>query len=442
MYRAHFLCQLAFAEHSMDFKKSIYIIRLTFIMLTVFICSGYLTDIHAQDKNKLEKANDLYKAKRYAEAIPIYEEILDQDLNKSALLKLGRSNRQINNIEAALENYKILTQQPEVKSEYQLEYVELLIINGDYLQARKALQNITTSQTTVNKIFRLRSMINNNFDLKPLFEKVALKPFIFNTPLTDENSPFLLEDKMIYTSDQTQNAKIKNKSGLTGRAYYKVWESGIEDGVFNSPELLSSKVNATNKNTANAFLAVDRQYIYYTKNDNIKDRKGFYNMQLYKSEIKNGKYGKAEKLALNSSEYNFMHPCISKDGNTLLYVSDRPGEGGTDIFISRRVKNGWSRGENLGININTMANEGYPYLDKDGNLYFCSKGHSGLGGYDIFIAKKMKGTTWDKPINLGRPFNSQHDDISIFMKECGKEGAFTSSRNGSDDIFLFHIESN
>ncbi len=425
----------------MDFKKTVYIIKSTIVLLTIIVCSGYFTDIYAQDKNKLEKANDLYKAKRYAEAIPIYEELLDQDLNKTVLLKLGRSNRQINNIEEALENYKILTQQPEVKSDHQLEYVELLIINGDYLEARKALRDVATSPSTVNEIFRLTSMVNNNFDLEPLYENVALESFFYNSPSTDENSPFLLEDKIVYTSDQSQNAKIKNKSGLTGRAYYKVWESGIEGELFTKPKLLDSKINATNKNTANAFFDNDEEHIFFTKNDNTKDRKDFYNMQLFMSEIKNGKYGKAEKLELNSSEYNFMHPCISKDGKTLLYVSDRPGEGGTDIFITRRIKDGWSRGKNLGIEINTIANEGYPFLDEEGDLYFCSKGHSGLGGYDIFFAKKKLDGTWDKPINLGRPFNSQHDDISIFMKANGKEGAFTSSRNGSDDIFLFRIES-
>lgn len=425
----------------MNFKKPIHIIRIPLFILAILVCSGYFSQIYAQDKNKLEKANKLYKAKRYAEAIPIYKEILDQDLNKSVLLKLGRSHRQINNITAALENYKILTQQPEVKSEYQLEYVELLIINGDYLEARRALQGVPTVQTTVNEIFRLTSMINNNFDLKPLHDSVTLKPFIFNTPLTDENSPYLLDDKILYTSDQSPSAKIKNKSGLTGRSYYKVWESEMEAEVYTKPKLLSSKVNATNKNTANAFLDANAQNIYFTKNDNIKDRKDFYNMQLYVAEIKNGKFGKADKLELNSSEYNFMHPCISEDGQTLLYVSDRPGEGGTDIYMSRRKKDGWSRGKNLGPVINTMANEGYPFIDKEGNLYFCSKGHSGLGGYDIFFAERSQDNTWQKPINLGRPFNSQQDDISIFLLKNGKEGAFTSSRNGSDDIFLFSIES-
>ena len=425
----------------MNFKKTTYILRSTFLLLIFIVCSGYLSDIYAQDKNKLEKANALYKAKRYAEAIPIYEELLDQDLNKSMLLKLGRSNKQINNIKEALEAYKILTQQPEVKADHQLEYVELLIINGDYLEARKALRDVASSQTTVNDIFRLTSMINNNFDLTPLYQNVTLESFLFNKPLTDENSPYMLEDKIIYTSDQSQSEKIKNKSGLTGRAYYKIWESKKEDEMYTRPKLFSSKINAVNKNTANAFRDKDGKYLYFTKNDNTKDRKDFYNMQLYMSEIKNGKYSKAEKLEVNSSEYNFMHPCISKDGKTLLYVSDRPGQGGTDIFISRRNKDGWSRGKNLGIVINTEANEGYPFLDDNGNLYFCSKGHYGLGGYDIFFSEKKLDGTWSSPINLGRPFNSQHDDISIFMKENGKEGAFTSSRNGSDDIFLFRIES-
>jgi len=213
----------------------------------------------------------------------------------------------------------------------------------------------------------------------------------------------------------------------------------MKDSLFSSPKEIGNSINATNKNTANAFFNLEHQEVYFTKNDNKKDRKDFYNMQLYRSEIKNGKYGRADKISVNTSEYNFMHPCLSTDGNILLFVSDRPGEGGTDIFISRRTKDGWSKGKNLGEEINTMANEGFPFLDDKGDLYFCSKGHSGLGGYDIFVAKKNLKGSWDAPVNLGRPFNSQYDDISIFFKKDGAQGAFTSARNGSDDIFLFEI---
>ena len=408
--------------------------------LIFIILSGFLSSVYAQDNNKLTKANTLFKAKRFAEAIPLYEEILVRDFNKTVLLKLARSHRQLNNLSEALDHFSTLMAQPEVKSEHQIEYVELLIMNGDYTQSRKYLANIPSNVNTIKQILKLTSMINNNYDLDSLYHNVQLENFAYNTPQNDENSPFFLDQKMIFTSDKSTLDKIKNKSGMTGRAYYKIWESKIEDGTYKTPKSLSNGINAVNKNTANAVFDLKNQEVIFSKNDNTKDRNSFYNMQLYSSKIKGRKYGKATKLSVNSPQYNFMHPCLSADGKTMLYISDKKGQGGTDIFISKRTKEGWSRGKNIGKVINTEYNEGFPFLDKDNNLYFCSKGHSGLGGYDIFFAKHKSDDTYASPVNLGRPFNSQHDDISIFFKEDGTSGAFTSSRNGSDDIFLFSIE--
>ena len=403
------------------------------------VCAGFLSNIYAQDNNKLNKANTLYKAKRYAEAIPIYEEILEGDLNKSILLKLARSHKIINNSEEALTHYAKLMAQPEVKSEHQLEYVEVLIMNGDYIEAKRYLSKIPSTNTAITQIMNLTSMINNNFSIDSMFQRVKLENFRYNTPLADENSPFIISDKLIYTSDNSQFNKLKNKSGWTGRSFYKVWESKIKDGEYNTPRMFSKAVNATNKNTANVVFDWKNEEVIFTKNDNSKDRQDFYNMQLYACPVKKGKLGKAQKLSVNTKEYNYMHPCISNDGKKLLYVSDKSGEGGTDIYMARRTRDGWTRGKNLGEVINTKENEGFPFMDEVGNLYFSSKGHSGLGGYDIYFAALLEDGSWAAPVNIGRPFNSQHDDISIFFKKSGKEGAFTSSRNGSDDIFLFTI---
>ena len=414
----------------------------TTLRCVIFIVfSGLLSSVYAQDNNKLTKANTLFKAKRFAEAIPLYEEVLERDFNKTILLKLARSHRQLNNLPEALEHFTTLMAQPEVKTDHQIEYVELLIMNGDYIQAQKYLTNIPSTNTSVQQIFKLSAMINNNFSIDSLYHNVHLENFIHNTAQNDENSPFFLDQKIVFTSDKSAIEKLKNKSGMTGRAYYKIWESNIgEDGTYLTPKTFSKSLNAANKNTANAAFDFKNQEVFFSKNDNTKDRNSFYNMQLYSCEIKGNKFGKAEKLPFNNPQYNFMHPCISANGKTLLYVSNKKGQGGTDIFMSRRTKDGWSKGKNIGDVINTEYNEGFPFLDKEDNLYFCSKGHSGLGGYDIYFAKKKVDGTYETPVNLGRPFNSQHDDISIFFKKDGLSGAFTSSRNGSDDIFLFSIE--
>ena len=137
-----------------------------------------------------------------------------------------------------------------------------------------------------------------------------------------------------------------------------------------------------------------------------------------------------------------MHPAISVDGNRLFFTSDKPGgEGGTDIYVSYRDNEKWSIPKNLGEIVNTPGNEGFPYMDEKGNLFFCSKGHIGFGGFDIFVTRQNADGNWEKPTNLGRPINSPLDDISISLERGGRRGLFTSSRmGGDDDIFLIYFD--
>ena len=125
----------------------------------------------------------------------------------------------------------------------------------------------------------------------------------------------------------------------------------------------------------------------------------------------------------------------------MFFISDsKKGNGGTDIYVSYRTKKGWGRPQNLGPNINTSANEGFPFMHSDGRLFFCSKGHVGYGGFDIFFSKQDENGNWSTPVNLGRPINSSFDDITIFLNEDGQSGLFTSSREGGDDdIYLFEL---
>ncbi len=410
-----------------------------FTIIFFLICFCFAPYAIIAQNNLINKANELYKAKRFADAIPLYKEALELDLNKSVLKKLGDSYRMINKNKEALKNYDILMAQPDIDPRVHLIYIELLILNENYKKAEKSLGIFKESENYLQQVFVLKSMINNNYNIQPLFKNVSITPFEHNTPNYDENSPFFSKSIFLFSSDRTKSkTSVKKKSGWTGRGYYQVWASQLEGKNYAKPSPYNDAINASQKNTANAFIDFKNQEIFFTKNDNEKDKSDFYNMQLYSSKIKKGKFSKAIKHPVCVSEYNYMHACLSPDGQKMYYVSDRPGKGGTDIFVSKRTADGWSRGKNLGDIINTKNNEGFPFIDQDGNLYFCSKGHSGLGGYDIYISVQDEAGNWSLPKNLGRPFNGPHDDFSILISKSGK-GAFCSSRKGSDDIYLFQL---
>ena len=138
---------------------------------------------------------------------------------------------------------------------------------------------------------------------------------------------------------------------------------------------------------------------------------------------------------------SFAHPAISPDGQWLYFVSDMPGGvGGLDIWRCRLLNNGEAGSiENLGTPINTAGDEMFPTFRPNGELYFSSNGHPGLGGLDIFVARpNISG--W-KLEHLGFPLNSQGDDFGMTFEGKHNQGFFCSNRGdmrGYDHIYSFY----
>ncbi|HEY9262219.1 OmpA family protein, partial [Chitinophaga sp.] len=142
----------------------------------------------------------------------------------------------------------------------------------------------------------------------------------------------------------------------------------------------------------------------------------------------------------NAEEWSTGHAAITGDGNTLYFVSDRPGgQGGADIwFCLRDSSGGWQSPRNCGAVINTPDDELFPVVGRDGNLYIASRGHTGIGGLDIFSVTGAR-DQWDEPVNMRPPINSSYDDF-YFVPADSVNGYLASNRpggKGSDDIYVF-----
>lgn len=146
-----------------------------------------------------------------------------------------------------------------------------------------------------------------------------------------------------------------------------------------------------------------------------------------------------------NSKYIEIAGCISQNGSKLYFASDRPGGyGGIDLYSCQLLPNGkWSLPTNLGPTINTEFDEDFPNLSPDGkSLYFSSKGHTSMGGFDIFK------TTWD-PIknkysivqNLGYPLNTPEDNMNFRVSESGKHGYISAVRKGGyGDLDIYRVD--
>lgn len=391
----------------------------------------------AQSK-ALSKADKLYKTKNYTEAAKFYEIALEEKASLSVKTKLANCYRVNNRMEIAEKLYSEITVEEKAKTKTYLYYGEVLMSNGKYEEAKKWFALYEKEEPDDEQVRLMIEACDYVKSIKPYFPKIKTEEFVHNSD-ADDSTPVMWGDKLVFSSDRAQG-KAK-KSGWTGRSFINLFYSIQNDTAFSSPKVFSGKLVASNKNIGNPSF-VDSTRIFFTKNGVELSRRNVYNLSLFTAESAGGnRWKNIEILPFSSKEYNFMHPAVSPDGKYLYFVSDKGGgEGGTDIWVSKRTKDGWSRTKNLGMNVNTAANEGYPFIDKSGKLYFCSKGHPGYGGFDIFMTEQDEMGEWKKPINLGSPINSPRDDISIFINKKEGKGMFTSNRSGGDDdIYLFEI---
>jgi hypothetical protein len=148
-----------------------------------------------------------------------------------------------------------------------------------------------------------------------------------------------------------------------------------------------------------------------------------------------------------NSKYHEIAACVSEDNDRLYFASDRPGGyGGVDIYLCQRLPNGdWSSPQNLGPTINTEFDEDFPNIAPDGKtLYFSSRGHASMGGYDIFKAN------WDETKrkftgvqNLGYPINTPEDNMNFRISEDGKFGYVSALRKGGfGDLDIYRVNFN
>ncbi|GJM33702.1 MAG: cell envelope biogenesis protein OmpA [Saprospiraceae bacterium] len=158
---------------------------------------------------------------------------------------------------------------------------------------------------------------------------------------------------------------------------------------------------------------------------------------LFYSENQNGTWVSPKPLQgpINTAGWEGQ-PSLSADGQTLYFASDRPGgKGGRDIWQSKRLSDGsWSQPINLGDKINTPANDECPFIHPDGEtLYFCSAGHPGMGGLDLYLVRRTPGGDWQTPINLGYPINTPATEGTLTVSLDGKTAYFARDKNGLND---------
>ena len=173
-----------------------------------------------------------------------------------------------------------------------------------------------------------------------------------------------------------------------------------------------------------------------------------YDGNIYESKLSGGQWSDVKKLNDNiNTKYWESHATLSRDGMKIYFTSNRKESiGGLDIFVSERDSTGdWGPAVNLGPVINTVYDEETPFLaNNDRTLFFSSRGHYNMGGYDIFRSDLDEKGEWETPVNIGYPVNTTDDDLFFMPVGKGDRGylsKFSSDGYGKMDIYRYDIYS-
>jgi len=258
-------------------------------------------------------------------------------------------------------------------------------------------------------------------------------------------SPVFADKKnvVIYFTSTRQGAAGSEVSDLTGMNFDDLWQSKRDKkGKWSEPVVLNETINSP-ASEGSSCLNKKRNEIYFTRCEVKKN--GIAGCGIMKAKKAGQKWGEPEYIAIADDTMKVRHPAISPDDKTLVFSANLPGgQGGIDLWYityNKKAKT-WSQPTNLGSEINTSANEAFPYIRENGELYFASNGHQGMGGLDLFKASSTGVNQWSGVENLKVPLNSESDDFGIVFAGNKERGFFNSGREGGkggDDIWEFYL---
>ena len=390
--------------------------------ILIFSCLILLSTTSFAQTLKVKQAEDYFKAYRFSEATPIYQELIEKDklsfdehqsVFRNAILSAEKSR----NFDFKFNTLEIISLSTGYTFDDAFEFFKTAIFVGRYDIAKQILSSeiVKTSSDS-------RKIILDQYKEGLVWDELLLDTTNFTTSLVSFNSdkgdfnPIFHPDGIVFTSARELSIR---KTTLDNSSYLNLYLASKTDTTVTEIKFLE-----TNKHDGTAYYDSVNYLWYYSKNlpyskDNKLTRTGLF---IYNENTK-----LVSEFPYNSKDYFIAQPYLSEDKKTLWFSSDMPGsKGGTDIWYS--IKNGesWSTPINAGDLINTSQNEMFPFIQNN-VLYFSSTGHAGLGGLDIFSVDYRNNTASNLK-NMGANLNSNADDFSLVLDNSGKSGYFASNR--------------
>lgn len=408
-------------------------------MKKIYITLGLiLSTIAALSQNKdTQEADKLFARFEYAAAADAYLKIEKKDAYVNR--QLAESYYNAYNTGEAAKWYAEATASPQDAETY-FRFAQMLKAEGRYEEANVQMKKFSSLAPNDRRAIEF----NQDPDYLPKLRQQAKGFEVKKLGINDEKygsfGPVLTDEGTLYFTS-TRNTGRRNY-GRNDEPYLDVYQSTYNsDGSLTEP-LLVEGIN-TKWHDGPVSITGDGKTLYFAS-ESFKERRQFERdrknnlklsqVYLFVATRDGEKWGNVQAVPFNDKRWSTGNPAVSKDGNTLYFVSNREGSiGGNDIWkVAVKGNNTYGLPENLGSRVNTEGSENFPYIFDDDRLYFASDGRKGLGGYDLFAIDLAKG---GDAMNLGLPVNSSKDDISFSFNTGKNIGFFASNRDGFDNLY-------
>ena len=400
----------------------------------------------------IKKGDRFHALGEYYDAATQYKKAYSQTPAKDrtqrgqVALKMAECYRHINYTQKAIAAYNNAIRYKQTDSLTYLHLAQQQMKNGSYKDAEKTFQTFLDSMrndgsTESRNYEQLAKTGLLSAQQAPTWKKegsayTVKREHLFDSRRADY-SPMLAgeeNNQLFFTSTRNQ-AKGDELSGITGTKNADIFLSQKDDkGKWQRPEAIDSELNSDDDEGACSFSPDGRtMYLTQCRSDASYPRYA----TIVTSNRSDAAWSKATELVITRDTLSaYAHPAVSPDGQWLYFASNMPGgQGGYDIWRVAITTSGLGGVENLGAPINTPGDELFPTFRPNGDLYFSSDGHEGMGGLDIYYVED------GKVQHPGYPLNSQGDDFGMTFEGLLNKGFFSSNRGdgkGWDHIYSFY----
>ena len=415
-----------------------------------------IINVNSFSQSKIDIRNNFYDAESwilfedYNEALPLYQ----------GLLKIYPTNS----------NYKYRIGQCYInipgEKEKAMSFLEeaVININSKYKEGKfKETGAPYDALYYLANAYRINNMLDKALETYNLF-KENLNPEVYDTAIVNfqiksclnakelMSSPLFVRETNLgnninenrsefnpVVSDNEELMVFARRDAFQDFLLYSTKINGQWSGPLNMNELLTSDVSGlVDRDLFPTSLSKDGKDLYLYSSAN-------YDGIIYTTRFDKGVWSPLVKLNENiNTKFWESHATISHDNKKLYFTSNRKGGiGNLDIYVSTRDSSGnWGPASNLGPVINTLYNEESPFLSQDDKtLFFSSRGHFNMGGYDIFYSTLLENGEWSIPLNVGYPLNTTDDDVFFKPLRDGYEGYYSIDNPlGFGQRDIYHIE--